>query len=385
MPAKPAADQPSVRAFVVNAISEGRSNLATALQTHFAISRATSHNYLRGLEREGVIRRLRRGHYGLATTIRNFGAFVEGLEEHQVWDDQLKPLLRDLPENVQTLWEYGCTEMINNVIDHSESPRIHIQTKKSAKSTEMHITDYGVGIFRKIARALNLEDDRHAVLELSKGKVTTDPANHSGEGIFFSSRAFDSFRILSGGVFFAHDCEDGQDWILGDEQQPEEIRGTTVFMSLSNNTERQLQDIFDEFATDTEDYRFDKTVVPVKLLQYGDDRLVSRSQAKRLLARFDRFRTVVLNFDNVESIGQAFADEVFRVFPSQHPKIDIVGINANEQVTRMMNRALSERQPQADLFANDARGGGGPQTGGPEGRGPDGHGPDDTGPEGRNT
>jgi hypothetical protein len=108
-----------------------------------------------------------------------------------------------------------------------------------------------------------------------------------------------------------------------------------------------------------------------------------------LLARFDRFRTVVLNFDNVESIGQAFADEIFRVFPSQHPNIDIVGINANEQVTRMMNRALSERRPQADLFASDAPGsgvlGGGPQGGGPEGPGPEGHGPDDTGPEGRNS
>jgi hypothetical protein len=123
-------------------------------------------------------------------------------------------------------------------------------------------------------------------------------------------------------------------------------------MALSNTTGRKLQDIFDEYATDTEDYRFDRTVVPVKLLQYGDERLVSRSQAKRLLARFDRFRTVVLNFGKVEWIGQAFADEVFRVFPSKHPEIDIVGINANEQVTRMMNRARSERQPQGDLVSS---------------------------------
>jgi hypothetical protein len=95
--------------------------------------------------------------------------------------------------------------------------------------------------------------------------------------------------------------------------------------------------------------------VPVRLLQYGDDRLVSRSQAKRLLNRFDRFRTVVLNFRNVESIGQAFADEVFRVFPSQHPEIDIVAIHTNEQVSRMMRRAMDAGQPQRDLFTNADR------------------------------
>ena len=368
MPAKHAANPASVREFVIKVTSEGQSNLATQLQGHFEISRATAHNYIRRLTREGVITRAGRGLYRLATTISNFGAFVEGLEEHEVWDAHIKPLLVGLPENALTIWEYGCTEMINNVIDHSESPRIHIQTTRSAKSTEIQITDNGVGIFRKIARALELEDDRHAVLELSKGKVTTDPANHTGEGIFFSSRAFDSFRILSGGVFFAHDCDDGQDWILGDEHPTTRIGGTDVFMTLSNNTQRKLQDIFDEYATDTEDYRFDRTVVPVRLLQYGDDRLVSRSQAKRLLARFDRFRTVVLNFDKVESIGQAFADEVFRVFPSQHPNVEIVGINANEQVTRMMNRAVSGRQPQPDLFASAAdtgpHGGAGPRRSG---------------------
>src|SRR5690606_33075114 len=108
----------------------------------------------------------------------------------------------------------------------------------------------------------------------------------------------------------------------------------------------------DQHASDANDYRFDKTVVPVKLLQYGDDHLVSRSQAKRLLQRFDRFRTVVLNFEGVESIGQAFADEVFRVFPSQHPEVEIIPVQANEQVMRMINRAVSGRDPQGDLFSS---------------------------------
>lgn len=39
---------------------------------------------------------------------------------------------------------------------------------------------------------------------------------------------------------------------------------------------------------------FCKTVVPVKLLRYKDEGIISRSHAKRLLARFDKFKYVVL-------------------------------------------------------------------------------------------
>jgi hypothetical protein len=72
---------------------------------------------------------------------------------------------------------------------------------------------------------------------------------------------------------------------------------------------------------------------------YGDDNLVSRSQAKRLLARVDRFRTVVLDFAGVDAIGQAFADEVFRVHANQHPEATLVEVNATPPVMRMVNRA----------------------------------------------
>ena len=70
---------------------------------------------------------------------------------------------------------------------------------------------------------------------------------------------------------------------------------------------------------------------------------MSRSQAKRLLARFDRFRTVVLNFEGVNAIGQAFADEVFRVFGQQHPEVELIPINTNERVSQMITRSLSRR------------------------------------------
>lgn len=340
MAQKFAADQAAVRGFVVRAIEDRRRHLAKAIQEEFGVSRPTAHNYLRALLEEGVIARTGLGQYVLARKKYDFVHRVEGLQEHEVWSNDIAPTLEGLPHNVMEIWHYGCTEMINNVIDHSGSEAVLVRVDRSPVTTQVCVTDSGVGIFRKIARALNLEDDRHAVLELSKGKVTTDPENHTGEGIFFSSRTFDTFRILSGGVHFSHERDEDEDWIFADEPLPRDCDGTTVLMNLSNDSTRVLQSVFDEYVTDRQHYRFDRTVVPVKLLQYGDDHFVSRSQAKRLMNRFDRFRVVVLNFEGVASIGQAFADEIFRVFSLRHPDIDIVPIHANEQVVRMINRAL---------------------------------------------
>jgi hypothetical protein len=115
-------------------------------------------------------------------------------------------------------------------------------------------------------------------------------------------------------------------------------------MKLNNHTARTTKKVFDQF-TSGEDYGFTKTVVPVKLAQYGDENLVSRSQAKRLLARVERFETVILDFSGVESVGQAFADEIFRVFAAQHPKVTLLELNTNSAVKRMISRARAHTKP----------------------------------------
>ena len=106
-------------------------------------------------------------------------------------------------------------------------------------------------------------------------------------------------------------------------------------MSLSNHTSRTPKKVFDKF---TSDFNFTKTVVPVKLARYDESELISRSQAKRLLARVELFKTVILDFHEVEVIGQAFADEIFRVFARQHPDIEFVPIHANSVIKRMIAR-----------------------------------------------
>ena len=337
-----------VRNFILKHMDNHGSDIAKVTAQKFAITRQAVNKHMQQLLKAGcliVAGNTRNRTYKLAP----LSEWVQSYEldatqgEDLVWSRDIRERLGNLPENVTDIWHYGFTEMFNNAIDHSDGTLVNVRLAKTAASAEMMITDNGVGIFKKIQAELGLLDERHAIFELSKGKLTTDPTRHSGEGIFFTSRMFDSFRILSGDVYFSHDFGEEEDWVLENEGTP----GTAVFMRLHNHTARNLKRIFDQYSGG-DDYGFNKTVVPVKLAQYGNDKLISRSQAKRLLARVDLFTTVVFNFKDVPTIGQAFADEIFRVFALQHKNIDLIPVHMNSEVKRMISRAKAGAPPQGE-------------------------------------
>ena len=331
-----------IRRYIIENIEKYPSDITKRATANFNITRQAVNKHLQRLVAEKAVTvtgKTRNRAYKLSPITRSNHRYsiVDNLAEDVVWREDVAPVLGEMPENVKDIWHYGFTEMFNNAIDHSSGRSITVNTSKTAASTEMVVWDNGVGIFKKIQTALGLLDPRHAVLELAKGKFTTDPARHSGEGIFFTSRMFDRFEILSAGVFFSHNFGAVEDWILEAGQGS----GTFARMRLHNHTARTIRKIFDQYTSDDGDYGFNKTVVPVELAQYGDDKLVSRSQAKRLMARVELFKTVILDFNGVATIGQAFADEIFRVFSQQHPNIELDWIHANSEVKRMIERAKS--------------------------------------------
>jgi hypothetical protein len=57
---------------------------------------------------------------------------------------------------------------------------------------------------------------------------------------------------------------------------------------------------------------------------------MARSQAKRLIARLEKFAHVTLDFSGVEVAGQGFRDEVFRVFARSHPEITMEPVGMND-------------------------------------------------------
>ncbi len=86
-------------------------------------------------------------------------------------------------------------------------------------------------------------------------------------------------------------------------------------------------------ATKRADHQFSVTLLSIGV------RLISRSEAKRLLAGLNRFAQVVLDFTGVEEIGQGFADEVVRVWARAHPKVRLKPVNMSEAVAFMVRRA----------------------------------------------
>ena len=336
-----------LRDYIVANVRAHPEDIAQVCADHFDVSRQAVNKHLSRLVAEGLLTAqgaTRNRRYSLAVLDQKdiVVPLTDGTDEDTVWRTEVGPLLSDLPRNAREVWQYGFTEILNNAIDHSSGTYVRIMITRTPVDARINLIDDGEGIFRKIARELQLDDERHAVLELAKGKLTTDPENHTGEGIFFTSRLFDEFNILSREVFFSHDSATQEDWI----QETRAIangaafRGTLVVLELNNDTGKTLKEVFDEYTADG-DYGFSKTVVPVSLVRYGDEALISRSQAKRLLTRFDRFKRVILDFKGVEQIGQAFADEVFRVFTRSHPDIELVPFNANPDVDAMIRRARS--------------------------------------------
>lgn len=339
----------ALRHYLLTGIAKYPEDIAARAARKFGISRQAVNRQLRTLTEEGLIEasgNTRQRRYELVlTTRKEFRLPLKDLHEDVVWNKEISPLLPELPENVLKIWGYGFTEMLNNAIDHSGGTEVQIGVSKDYAQTRIMIVDDGIGIFRKIKDALHLEDERQAVLELAKGKLTTDARHHTGEGIFFTSRAMDSFVVVSSGVHFSHESGEPEDWV---REIAVDLPGTGVILKLGNHSTRKLDAVFDEYAAADADYGFTRTVVPVRLAKQPQEMLVSRSQARRLLNRFDRFKVVVLDFEGVDSIGQAFADEIFRVYVKAHPRIELQYEHADKAVLKMIKRAQAADGPIAD-------------------------------------
>jgi len=290
-------------------------DIAKHIAKTFSITPQAVNNHIKRLEKGGWISSTGIGKgkkyfLGDVREVRSSFPLNNDIAEDVIWRDYYSFIFEEISENVVDICHYGFTEMVNNVIDHSAGTTVYITVIREKDQIIIIVTDDGEGIFKRIKRLCNLADDRQALLELSKGKLTTDPDNHTGEGIFFTSRVFDKFDIDSKGVEFSHDHTDEYDYLL-DSNIPMDKIGTMVFMVIQRNSQREIQSVFDEYTEGPEDFKFNKTVIPVRLAQYKNEKLVSRSQAKRILIRVEKFENVIFDFAEVKAIGQAFADEIF--------------------------------------------------------------------------
>jgi hypothetical protein len=177
-----------------------------------------------------------------------------------------------------------------------------------------------------------------AIVGLEKGKLTSGPSRHSGEGLFFSSKAVSRFRLESQKTA----------WIVDNVLRDSAIapgnvtRGTSVRLEIVRGQTPRLVEVFAAYA-DPETLSFERTRATVKLGAYGMT-LVSRSEARRLAQGLTKFKHVTLDFSGVEMVGQGFCDEVFRVFARAHPGVAVEPVGMNEAVAFMVARARRTRR-----------------------------------------
>ena len=259
------------------------------------------------------------------------------LNEDEVLADIRKNtgIFQNLKDNVSKILEYSFTEMLNNAIEHSNYDNIEVSVERKKGNVVFEVKDKGVGIFNKIMKMKHLESKMEAIQDLLKGKQTTEPAAHSGEGIFFTSRVGDILIIESSKKKLIFDNL-VEDIFLKDVNKKN--RGTRVVFSISLDSEKKIDKIFKNYTDDS--FIFSKTEVTVKLYD-RDANYVSRSQARRLLSGLEKFKTIILDFKGIDAIGQGFTDEIFRVWGKRHPKKEIITKNAGENVEFMIKRAKS--------------------------------------------
>jgi len=308
----------STRDSTVDYLKQHGSTGSKELCEHLGISRQALNVHLRALinsgeiTRTGATRNTRYHHSSIdpAPEVYRGDFSIAGLDESWIYQRAALSLnlALVLKPGVEAIAQYAFTEMLNNAIDHSESEKVKVVAELSPGVLRLEIKDWGIGVFSSLAQKLGYPDEHDAMVQLIKGKTTTLPEAHSGEGIFFTSKATD--RMV--------------------------LRSHRIQLEWNRAQQEKLAEVFARFAPEEFDYQFAKTLVQVKLLERE---YISRSEARRLMLNLDKFKVIELDFKEVDTIGQGFTDEVFRVFASAHPEIQIKPINANQAVTAMIRHA----------------------------------------------
>jgi len=299
-------------------------------------SRQAVHNNLVALCREGLLTREgagRSAHYVFAgDRERIYDYALEQLDEALVWEEvQDRPPFSNSTGSALNGFAYAFTEMLNNAIDHSQGKHVSVRVGTEDEALWFSIEDDGIGALASVMNKFDLATPLEALQEISKGKTTTAPEEHSGEGLFFVSKLADAFSLESQEL----------QWIVDNVRHDTAVGssavsvGTRVRFQANPATIQDLRELFGAYTTDL---AFDTTQTVVKLFEIGHV-FVSRSEAKRLLHNLERFRHVILDFAGVDQIGQGFADEVFRVWRRAHPEVRISTINTEPAVGWMVARA----------------------------------------------
>ena len=124
---------------------------------------------------------------------------------------------------------------------------------------QLLVSDDGRGVFDKLQETFDLNDPQQAMLELSKGKLTSEPARHTGRGLFFTSRLADVFDLHANAAAFQRRdwmAHTGSGWKAA---RPMKRQGTSVFFGMALDTPRTLESVLNAHSVDGHGVGFERT------------------------------------------------------------------------------------------------------------------------------
>jgi anti-sigma regulatory factor (Ser/Thr protein kinase) len=260
---------------------------------------------------------------------------LAGLDEDMPWSRDFAPHFT-LPANVRQMAQHAFTELLNNAIDHSAGQTVTVSMRQTPAHLQLLVSDDGRGLFDKIREGFAIEDPAMAMLELSKGRLTSDPTRHTGRGLYFTSRLADIFDLHANAVAFQHREWDPRSWKQGRAMRQQ---GSAIFLAIALDTPRTLDQVMRSASLDAQNYAIERTTLPLRLIVSEHTGLESRAQARRVAARLTDFKQAELDFTGIDHIGQGFADELFRVFGRQQTAVQLVVKNAGPRVSAMIDLA----------------------------------------------
>lgn len=320
--------------------------LAQHLCDRLGVGRACALRLLRTLEqhrwlrREGTSRRPRHMPGALRQVVRSYA--LADLEEDLPWARDFSPCF-ELPPAVARMAQHAFTELLNNAIDHSGGTRVVVSMRQTPTQLQLLVSDDGRGLFQVIGETFRITEPTLAMLELAKGKLSSQPDRHTGRGLFFTARLADVMDLHANAAAFQQRDWERERWL---PVRSACRAGTSVYVAICLDAERTLDEVMRGHSLDGKGYGFERTVVPLKLLAGAPAVLESRAQARRVATRLGLFRRADIDFHGVADVGHAFADELFRVFGRGHPELRLEPVNMAPGIAAMVD-SVREAQPLA--------------------------------------
>ena len=327
-----------IKQFILNNISIHQRDIIYTAINQFGISRQAVLKHMNALIDDNKVMaygKTRDRRYKLKPQV-NFNKTIPIDSKFNSYDFIQKNILLhldSLSKNIYQICEYSIEALINNIVDHANASSLYTKLFLTYSDLHIIISDNGSGLFNNIKSKLNLNSIQLATLEIAKGEVTTDILRQSGDELNTVLSLFDQVRIDSSGLSLIYTSKNKK-WDIGYSKQ---IQGTRIHLQINPNSNKTCEHIFKNI------FRHPNQIIciPLNLLNEPEkNSLNSRSQVKNIFWNITFLEEIHFDFNQIELIGPAFADELVRQSRAINGQVIIKWINCCKTIDMLMNRAL---------------------------------------------